>query len=73
MAMATSNGVYKQGRARAPPKESFEEYPLIEAMSTYLSYAVLLVCGHICDFMVKIGLKDSKNRTVKDVSVFVHF
>lgn len=69
--MATSNGLYNHSRTRALPKESFEVYPLIEAVFTYLSYGVLLLFGHISDFLVKIGLKE--NHAVKDVSVFVHF
>ncbi|XP_064402987.1 serine palmitoyltransferase 2-like [Halichondria panicea] len=62
--MATSNGLYNHSRTRAPPKESFEVYPLIEAVFTYLSYGVLLLFGHISDFLVKIGLKE--NHAVKD-------
>ena len=66
--MATANGVTKYNRTRAPPKELFEDYPLIEGVFTYLSYGVLLILGHISDFLVKIGLKKVKGYTVQDVS-----
>ena len=67
--METASGVTKYNRTRAPPKELFEVYPLIEGVFTYLSYGVLLILGHISDFLVKIGLKKVKGYTVQDVSI----
>ena len=38
--------------------ESFEETPLLAAISTYLCYALLVFVGHIKDFFVNIGLSE---------------
>ncbi len=65
--MASTNTGYKHGRTREPPKESFEIYPMIEAVFTYLSYGMLIVIGHITEFLLKIGLKSS--RIFKNVNI----
>ena len=51
------SGVYKHGKTRSPPKDSFEDYPLVQAIFTYISYGVLIIVGHTADFLRKIGLK----------------
>lgn len=39
--------------------DEFEEPSIIVAVLTYLSYAVLIVFGHLRDFMRKVGLEKS--------------
>lgn len=41
------------------PKEVFPEPPLFEAVFTYISYGLLIIMGHISDFLRKFGLKSS--------------
>lgn len=41
-------------------KEEFEETPLIIALTVYFCYAVLMIYGHLRDFMRNVGLE--KNR-----------
>lgn len=45
-------------------KEEFEETPLIIALTVYFCYAVLMIYGHVRDFMRKVGLE--KNRMAKE-------
>lgn len=42
---------------REYPKESFEPPPLLDAVCTYISYAVIILFGHLADFWRRIGLK----------------
>ena len=51
------SGVYKHGKTRSPPKDSFEDYPLVQAVFIYISYGLLIIVGHTADFLRKIGLK----------------
>ena len=41
------------------PKERFQEPPLLEAVFTYISYGLLIIVGHIMDFLRRVGLKSS--------------
>ena len=41
------------------PKEEFPEPPLFDAVFTYISYGLLLIMGHISDFLRRFGLKSS--------------
>ena len=41
------------------PKETFQEPPLFEAVFTYISYGLLIIVGHIIDFLRRVGLKSS--------------
>lgn len=54
------------------PKEVFPEPPLFEAVFTYISYGLLIIMGHISDFLRRIGLKSSgpgySEALKKDVS-----
>ena len=56
------------------PKESFQEPPLFEAVFTYISYGLLIIMGHISDFLRRMGLKSSgpgyTEALKKDVSDF---
>jgi len=40
-------------------KEHFDEPPLFQAVCTYICYGLLIIVGHISDFLRKIGLKNS--------------
>ena len=51
--------------------ESFEETPLLAAISTYLCYGLLVFVGHIKDFFVNIGL--SKVHTCLEPKIPVSF
>ena len=45
----------KSGRPRA--HESFPEPPLVKAVFTHLGYGMLIILGHVLDFLRKLGLK----------------
>ena len=57
------------------PKEQFPEPPLFEAVFTYISYGLLIIMGHISDFLRKFGLKSSgpgyTEALKKDVSFII--
>ena len=44
-------------RPKKLPKERYPEPPLLRAILTYMSYAILIVLGHINDYLRKIGLR----------------
>jgi len=62
--MSPSKVTNKFNRSRVP-KETFEDYPFIEGVATYLSWGLLIIVGHISDFLIRIGLK--KGHGVKNV------
>ena len=39
------------------PKESFPEPPLMKAVFTHLGYGIMILLGHILDFLRRLGLK----------------
>lgn len=51
--------------------ETFEETPLIIAVLTYLGYAVLVVIGHIRDFLRSVGIEKIKSCTEPKLQGFV--
>lgn len=51
--------------------ESFEETPLYAAIWTYLGYGLLVVVGHIRDFLRNIGLEKQKSCTEPKLPGFV--
>lgn len=54
-------------------KEHFDEPPLLQAVCTYICYGLLIIVGHISDFLRKIGLKNSgPTGKLKDVSEIVY-
>lgn len=68
MAEAMSKGTAAlNGTADAPtsggkvpsrmPKESFPDPPLLKAVFTHLGYGILIIIGHVIDFLRKLGLK----------------
>ena len=54
--------------SRVMPRESFEAPPLIHAVLTYISYAILFIFGQVADLLRRLGIKKDL-YTVKDVSV----
>ena len=58
------------------PKESFQEPPMLEAVFTYISYGLLIIMGHIIDFLRRCGLKSSgpgyTEALKKEVSLRAH-
>ena len=56
-----STKAFPEGKVRRiMPKETFEPPPMLSALCTYISYAVLIVFGHIADFLRRLGLKKDK-------------
>lgn len=53
--------------SRVMPRESFEAPPLIHAVLTYISYAILFIFGQVADILRRLGIKKDL-YTVKDVS-----
>lgn len=43
-----------------PAEESFEPPAMLTAVCTYISYAVLIIFGHIADILRRLGLKRDK-------------
>ena len=59
----------KTKKPRPNPKEKFEPPPLLDAVCTYISYAVVVLFGHLADFWRRIGLKkDGGIAAATDVS-----
>ncbi|XP_002734813.1 serine palmitoyltransferase 2-like [Saccoglossus kowalevskii] len=64
------NGYVKQGGfaefkyTRRKAKQFFEEVPMIRAVFTCLSYALLVVVGHLREFLRKIGV--DKNEVTRE-------
>jgi len=53
----------KQGHhssAKREPKETFEPPPLMAALFTYVSYAVLIMFGHLADLFRRLKLKKDR-------------
>lgn len=57
---ASSKAVPEEKPKRKLPKELFEPPPLMAALCTYLSYAILIIFGHIADFLRMLGFKGDK-------------
>ena len=55
-------------RPRRYPKEVFEEPPLFRAVMTYISYGLLILIGHVVDFLRRIGVVKDTDALRKDVS-----
>lgn len=52
------------------PHESFEPPPLIHAVLTYISYAIMFIFGQIADFLRRMGIKKDL-YAVKEVSSYL--
>ena len=50
--------------------EEFPETHTATAVSTYLSYCILILYGHVRDFLRRIGLMTHGKMAIKDVSCF---
>ena len=58
----------KKEKQRRVPKESFPPPPLFDAVCTYISYGLVIIFGHIADFMRRLGLRsDAKLVFYRDV------
>lgn len=66
-----SNGFVKQEVKTVSKKESppMEETPLHIALICYFSYAVLIIFGHLRDFMRRTGLEKNQFAQEKDREV----
>ena len=51
-----ATGVAKTPR-RKMPKENFPDPPLLKAVFTHLGYGIMILLGHVIDFLRKLGLK----------------
>ena len=51
---------------RVMPKETFEPPPMLSALCTYISYAMLIIFGHIADVLRRLGLKKDKVCVIGD-------
>ena len=48
-------------------KESFPEPPLMKAVFTHLGYGIMILLGHILDFLRRLGLKsDPYSKALKN-------
>lgn len=56
---------------RVRGKDYFEETPLLMALSTYLSYVILGIFGHIRDFMRSTGLEETHMSSELDRKGYV--
>ncbi|KAH7972647.1 hypothetical protein HPB52_014751 [Rhipicephalus sanguineus] len=61
-----SNAKHEEKKPRVRGKDYFEETPLLMALSTYLSYVILGIFGHIRDFMRSTGLEETHMSTELD-------
>ena len=60
----------KPGRPRA--RESFPEPPLMKAVLTHLEYGILIILGHVWDFLRRLGLKrDPYTEALKNEASFI--
>ncbi|KAH6926232.1 hypothetical protein HPB50_015882 [Hyalomma asiaticum] len=61
-----ANAKHEEKKPRVRGKDYFEETPLLMALSTYLSYVILGIFGHIRDFMRSTGLEETHMSTELD-------
>ena len=60
----------EQVRKNRSENEEFPETHTATAVGTYLSYCILILYGHVRDFLRKIGLMKHGKMALKDVSCF---
>ena len=60
----------KEARKKRSENGECPETHTATAVTTYLSYSILLFYGHIRDFLRKIGLINHGKMALKDVSWF---
>ncbi len=67
--VANSNGaIGGLKKRRRVAKEHFYQPPLLKAIFTYISYGIIILLGHIHDFLRKLGLKKAGSMDTKNVS-----
>ncbi len=50
----------EHGGKKREPRETFESPPLLAALFTYVSYAILVVFGHLADLLRRLKLKKDR-------------
>ena len=60
----------KRVRKNSSKNEDFPETHTATAVCTYLSYCILILCGHVRDFLRRIGIMKHGKMAIKDVSYF---
>lgn len=61
-----------EGKPKKAPKEQFDPPPLMAAVATYISYALIMIFGYIADILRRLGLKSDRDMVnIKDVSFFL--
>ena len=58
----------KEVRKNRSENKDFPETHTATAVCTYLSYCILILYGHVRDFLRKIGIMKHGKRAIKDVS-----
>ncbi|RWS13651.1 serine palmitoyltransferase 2-like protein [Dinothrombium tinctorium] len=61
----------KECKTRVAEEEEYEETPLIIALLAYLSYVVLIIFGHLRDFLRNTGIEKNKVATEKNREGYV--
>ena len=59
----------KEVRKNRSENEDFPETHTATAVCTYLSYCILILYGHVRDFLRRIGLMKHGKQAIKDVSI----
>ena len=67
----STNGYTSKSR-KLDPREEFPEAPLMKAVFTHLSYGLLILIGHVLDFLRKVGLKSDSYAKALRSEVTVH-
>lgn len=56
----------KPPKPKRTPKEEFPDPPLVKAVLTHLGYGILIILGHITDFLRRLGLiSDPYSKAMK--------
>lgn len=71
------NGQVGHGSTTSKPerraKESFPDPPLMKAVLTHLGYGIMIIFGHILDFLRKLGLiSDPYSKALKNEVFNIH-
>lgn len=52
-----ASAMSKPPKPKRTPKEEFPDPPLVKAVLTHLGYGIMIILGHIIDFLRRLGLK----------------
>jgi len=67
----TSRKAEEKRKSRRKKDEEFPEIHTVIAVTTFLSYYILIIIGHVKDFLRKLNLVKHGKSSVKDVSVSI--